>query len=333
MGKTHGDKKWTAIYAVTTSRLAKQSVEERMFVKVEVAMRTMTVPTIRRTISAYGQALLPCATMCTLYHQRPPCLRRPRLLIAHYSHRWMVFDKYSASWRAYVAGQARSAGAAGSTPLNWLHDQLEGYAGAHVDPRRYGLQNLYDRMPEPSIWQNPVYVEEYPEDGALVPRTPSEPTTAATEVDIVEIHEEEGRGVAEGASLKMYTEWNSIRNDERAKLEVESEEAWEFRVGESLRLEWGSSQRRDPECQRILRDLKNLKPKSGRSQNDVLASSEREVYRTSDDGVLERKIVSAHLGQPEWVPVVPEGYASGHITWKKFVFLQCHLGIFGGHRN
>ena len=80
-------------------------------------------------------------------------------------------------------------------------------------------------MLEPSIWQNPVHVEEYPEDGAPAPRTQSEPTTAATEVDIVEIHEEEGRGVAEGALLKMYTEWNSRRNDERARLEVESEEA------------------------------------------------------------------------------------------------------------
>ena len=77
------------------------------------------------------------------------------------------------------------------------------------------------------------------QDGAFGPRTPAEPTTVATEVDIVEIREEEGRGVAEDASLKMYTEWNSKRNDERAKLEVEAEEAWEFRVGESLRVEWG----------------------------------------------------------------------------------------------
>ena len=64
-----------------------------------------------------------------------------------------------------------------------------------------------------------------------------------------------------------------------------------------------------------------------------MARSERDAYRIAEDGVLERRITTGHLGQPEWVPIVPEGYATAHITWKKFVFQQCHLGILGGHRN
>ena len=131
----------------------------------------------------------------------------------------------------------------------------------------------------------------------------------------------------------MYTEWNCKRNEERAKLEAEADETWEFRVGESLRIEWASAQRRGPECQRVLRDLKSCKSNGGERQSDALARSDREVHRVADDGVLERRITSEHLGQPEWVPIVPEGYATGHITWKKFVFLQCHLGVLGGHRS
>ena len=86
----------------------------------------------------------------------------------------------------------------------------------------------------PAIWANPVYVEAYPEPDALQPQTPSEPTTAATEIDIVELREEDEHNIAESASLKKYTEWNCKRNEERAKLEAEAEEAWEFTVGESL---------------------------------------------------------------------------------------------------
>ena len=57
------------------------------------------------------------------------------------------------------------------------------------------------------------------------------------------------------------------------------------------------------------------------------------MYRVADDGLLERKVQTTNLGQPAWVPVVPEGYATGSLTWKKFIFLQCHLGVLGAHRN
>ena len=70
-----------------------------------------------------------------------------------------------------------------------------------------------------------------------------------------------------------------------------------------------------------------------RRREGLLAKAERDVFRISEDGVLERKIVATHLGQPEWVPVVPDNYATAHITWRKLVFRECHCGILGAHRN
>ena len=122
-----------------------------------------------------------------------------------------------------------------------------------------------------------------------MPQTPSEPTTAATEVDLVHFTEEDEQCIAERASLKKYTDWNCKRKEERAKLEVEAEETWEFRVGESLRLEWASAQKRDPHCPRIFRDFKNFKTDAGR-RSGALAKSERDVHRIAADGFLERRI-------------------------------------------
>ena len=33
------------------------------------------------------------------------------------------------------------------------------------------------------------------------------------------------------------------------------------------------------------------------------------------------------------MPIVPNGYAARHLTWKKWCFLQLHAGIFGVHRR
>ena len=34
-----------------------------------------------------------------------------------------------------------------------------------------------------------------------------------------------------------------------------------------------------------------------------------------------------------YVPVVPDGQAAVHLSWKKWVFLQVHAGVFGAHRG
>ena len=49
------------------------------------------------------------------------------------------------------------------------------------------------------------------------------------------------------------------------------------------------------------------------------------------DGLVEKRLVEKGTGVETWVPVVPEGHI-GHLTWRRWVFLQVHVGIFGGHR-
>ena len=56
-----------------------------------------------------------------------------------------------------------------------------------------------------------------------------------------------------------------------------------------------------------------------------------EGFRIAEDGVLERKVAGAV--KPIWVPIVLEGQATAHLTWKEWVFLQCHIGVLGSHRN
>ena len=141
------------------------------------------------------------------------------------------------------------------------------------------------------------------------PGSPLDTPTVVSETDIVDLRDEDEQNIAEDASLKKYTAWNCKRNEERAKLEAEAEEVWEFKVGETLRQEWASAQRRDSECQRALRDLKNTQSKpKGLSlrprQEGLLARTEREMFRIAEDGVLERKIVATHLGQPEWLSLI-----------------------------
>ena len=56
-------------------------------------------------------------------------------------------------------------------------------------------------------------------------------------------------------------------------------------------------------------------------------------YRIADDGVLEREIKLPPPCPAKWVPVVPDGYCLRTITWKRWIFLQNHVGVIGGHRN
>ena len=104
------------------------------------------------------------------------------------------------------------------------------------------MQSIYNRttyplMNEQTVWANPVYVEGFLEEDVPAPEerpeSRSDVTTVATEIDIVELREEDERDIAEDASLKKYTAWNCKRNEERAKLEAEAEEVWEFKVGDT----------------------------------------------------------------------------------------------------
>ena len=90
----------------------------------------------------------------------------------------------------------------------------------------------------------------------------------------------------------------------------------EFKLGYSLRVTWIRQQRAD----------KSLVPMFSAKQ---LADG----YRIARDGLLERLVQLPPPVGATWVPVVPDGMATGVLSWKRWLFLQCHVGILGAHRN
>ena len=54
--------------------------------------------------------------------------------------------------------------------------------------------------------------------------------------------------------------------------------------------------------------------------------------RLATDGLLEA-LVETRTTKKVWVPVVPAGYATKHLAWKRWTFVQVHVGLFGGHRS
>ena len=107
----------------------------------------------------------------------------------------------------------------------------------------------------------------------------------------------------------------------------------EFSISHTLRMEWVACQKKDPDCLEILRFLDRRKDQKSTKTDKGLAPRMTEEFRRAGDGLLEKKVRTSDLGQPEWVPVVPRGQATGYITWRRWVFLQCHVGILGAHRN
>ena len=54
--------------------------------------------------------------------------------------------------------------------------------------------------------------------------------------------------------------------------------------------------------------------------------------RHPSDGCLEKLVSVGKTGVEHYVPVVPAGDAAVNLTWRRWVFLQVHIGAFGGHR-
>jgi hypothetical protein len=90
----------------------------------------------------------------------------------------------------------------------------------------------------------------------------------------------------------------------------------EFRVGQSLRLTWLAAQRLDATLMPMFK-----------------AEELGAGYRKGADGLLERQVVLPPPAGTRWVPIVPDGNATAHLTWKRWMFLQCHVGVLGAHRN
>ena len=55
-------------------------------------------------------------------------------------------------------------------------------------------------------------------------------------------------------------------------------------------------------------------------------------FRIGEEGVLEKQVEGQQDGQVHWLPVVPAGHVAVNLTWKFWVFLQLHVGVFGMHR-
>ena len=109
----------------------------------------------------------------------------------------------------------------------------------------------------------------------------------------------------------MSKEREQLSEDARAEHDAR---IWEW--GASLRHQWVAAQRID-------KDLAPSFQKTWKPPHD---------QRLAPDGLLEQ-LVTPENKDPRWVPVVPNGYATRHLTWKKWCFLQLHAGIFGVHRR
>ena len=52
-----------------------------------------------------------------------------------------------------------------------------------------------------------------------------------------------------------------------------------------------------------------------------------EGYRLGKYGLLDREIGLPAPAKSSWVPIVPDGMAMANQTWKRWLFLQFHVGI------
>ena len=119
--------------------------------------------------------------------------------------------------------------------------------------------------------------------------------------------------------LDLALKYYEVKNAKREELVEEARaEAGEIKFGvtTSLRQTWMAEQRLDPA----------LSPMFAAKQLD-------QGYRRGTDGLLERHVKRPSPLGAIWVPIVPAGNATAILTWKQWVFLQCHVGVLGAHRN
>ena len=127
--------------------------------------------------------------------------------------------------------------------------------------------------------------------------------------------EKDGKLLMDPEARKWLTAQTREREELAEEVRAEAGES-RFRVQRTLRAQWMLAQAVDTEVQDLVREENN---KSG-------------AYRKSpDDLLVERWMVEPGTGHECWVPVVPQGKI-GQLTWRRWTFLQVHVGIFGGHR-
>ena len=83
-----------------------------------------------------------------------------------------------------------------------------------------------------------------------------------------------------------------------------------------VRITWASHQRAEKELNAV-----------------ITAKEMKDGFRLAPDQVLEREIRQHAPCPPKWLPVVPDGQCTRHLTWKRWLFLQFHVGFLGAHKN
>ena len=111
---------------------------------------------------------------------------------------------------------------------------------------------------------------------------------------------------------QMAREREQLSEDARAEFDAGGTWKW----GASLRHQWKAAKQLD-------KDLAGCFSKTWNPPHD---------QRIATDGLVEQRVEPPEK-EPRWVPVVPNGYATRNLSWKKWCFLQLHAGIFGVHRR
>ena len=116
-------------------------------------------------------------------------------------------------------------------------------------------------------------------------------------------------------ALDYYKKAHERRKELADDVRAEAGES-EFQLGDTLRVTWIPAQRSDKTLSTML---------AGKPLG--------EGFRLAKDGLLERLVQLPPPANATWVPVVPDGYATANLPWKRWLFLQCHVGVLGAHRN
>ena len=121
---------------------------------------------------------------------------------------------------------------------------------------------------------------------------------------------DEGNLEMEPAAKKWLDEATKKREVLAEEARAEAGES-DFQVNKTLRETWAEEQKKSEYIQ-------SLAAKPG--------------FRRADDELVEKQAHDRWELYERWLPVVLEGQAALHLSWRQWVFQQTHVGTFGGHR-
>ena len=114
----------------------------------------------------------------------------------------------------------------------------------------------------------------------------------------------------EPAAKKWLQEATQKREELAEEARAEAGES-DFQINKTLRETWAEKQKKS-------KHIQSLASKPG--------------FRRSEDALVKQRAHDRWELYERWPPVVPEGQAALHLSWRQLVFQQIHVGTFGGHR-